>query len=94
MAKMISYSGNGEWLKCKRCRNEFLVETNSYYSRTVCFCPFCGQERENHKNHKPSNVGPQSIIKKEQTMDEWWAEHNDPVDIFLANRETERRHST
>ena len=34
---------NDRFLKCKRCKNEFKVIFNSFYSHTVCFCPSCGQ---------------------------------------------------
>lgn len=32
-------------LKCKRCKQEFAVKSSSHYAKTVCFCPYCGQNR-------------------------------------------------
>ena len=33
-------------LKCKRCKNEFIVYRFGYYYRDVCFCPYCGAPKK------------------------------------------------
>lgn len=30
------------YLKCKTCKQEFYVVPAAYYSKTVNFCPYCG----------------------------------------------------
>ena len=38
----ISKDGH-PFLKCKTCKQEFyIVHAGSYYAKTVCFCPYCG----------------------------------------------------
>ena len=52
MKRMIVYR-NG-WYKCKRCKAEFRIERNNIYSKTLCFCPYCGQQvlRERKKDEQ------------------------------------------
>ena len=37
-------------LKCKRCRNEFIIYRFGHYYRDVCFCPYCGAPKKENKN--------------------------------------------
>ena len=40
---------SGGCYHCKRCHMKFKIETPNKYLKKVCFCPFCGQETEKHK---------------------------------------------
>ena len=37
----VSTDGHA-FLKCKTSKQEFYVVSAAYYSKTVCFCPYCG----------------------------------------------------
>ena len=44
------------WMKCKRCKNTFQIWSQNYYSRTILFCPFCGQtEKAKKKTFTPDD---------------------------------------
>lgn len=43
------------YLKCKRCKQEFYVVSAARYLKTVCYCPYCGQERVQQKRYDPDD---------------------------------------
>ena len=38
------------YLKCKSCKQEFYVVSAAYYSKTINFCPYCGDHAHKIKN--------------------------------------------
>lgn len=43
------------YMKCKRCKQEFYVVSAARYHKTVCFCPYCGQEAVLKRKFNPSD---------------------------------------
>jgi len=33
-------------LRCKSCKQEFYVASNTSYAKKVCFCPYCGDSAD------------------------------------------------
>lgn len=46
------YDEKHPYLKCKRCKSEFYIKFNSDYSKTVCYCPVCGQPAQPRRKNK------------------------------------------
>ena len=60
MSRMIVYtpysSPDGHtYMKCKRCKQEFYIVSAAVYHKTVCFCPYCGQEANPRRKYDPDD---------------------------------------
>lgn len=40
------------YLKCKTCKREFYVVSAFFYAKTICFCPYCGDEANKPRKQK------------------------------------------
>ena len=55
------------YLKCKRCKQQFYVVSDSCYAKTVCFCPYCGLG--NNSSDKVKKAIEWMIAKEEEYQD-------------------------
>ena len=50
-------------MKCKRCKAEFAILRNAGFYKTVCFCPYCGQQSIKSKSHIDYDKETDGFIK-------------------------------
>ena len=43
------------YMKCKRCKQEFYIVSAAKYYKTICFCPYCGQEANPKRHYDPND---------------------------------------
>ena len=55
LAGYSSPDGRHNYLKCKRCAQEFYVVSSALYPRSIAFCPYCGQKAKSEQKNKSNN---------------------------------------
>lgn len=53
MLTLTDYSSpdGHQYLKCKRCKQEFYIVSAAIYRKTIGFCPYCGQKAVPDQKH-------------------------------------------